>query len=499
VTATQAYHTWVAAGRPYTLAVPIADLKAWAAAHGIGWLGDLGNEAHLQAAFPEDHTPFSATAWPVPLPGYVVCAIDLVNNGWLGPRLLADAKSGAAPWVKYLNYGGHHYDPGNGWVPTPSGDQHLHISIRTTWIDQPVAAYLRLLSGDPVTIYGWDASDYDWSRGPMDLAAARRDGIDFFTHKATESTNVVHGHYGDALNRARAAGIPYLGAYVVPRTPGNGGAGSVAQQVVYFLAYLNAQTPWWRTWPGWFMQVDLEHWPYDQVPPTVGVDMCRTIQAATGKRPLLYAPRWAYGDTIPGGFPLWQSSYVGGSGPYRQLYPGDGSAGWAAYSGQIPAVLQFSSAATIGTQPGCDINAFRGTPTEFARLIGVSVTPPAPTGEPMLVLMTVAGDPSGQVYICDGVSRRPVAGSDLGSLRYLARQGAIGPLWQDGRVWEAGEPDAFGKLIVDPPAAAVWTTADVDRVAAALAEALPAADEPAIARALRSVLKTVTLTPADPA
>ena len=32
-----------------------------------------------------------------------------------------------------------------------------------------------------MTVFGWDASDYDWGRGPMNLAAARTDGIDFFT------------------------------------------------------------------------------------------------------------------------------------------------------------------------------------------------------------------------------------------------------------------------------------------------------------------------------
>jgi hypothetical protein len=69
-----------------------------------------------------------------------------------------------------------------------------------------------------VTVWGWDASDFDWSRGSMDLTAAARDGIQLFTHKATESTGIKHVHYGEALQRARAAGIELLGAYHVVRS-----------------------------------------------------------------------------------------------------------------------------------------------------------------------------------------------------------------------------------------------------------------------------------------
>jgi hypothetical protein len=45
-----------------------------------------------------------------------------------------------------------------------------------------------------MTIFGWDASDFDWPRGPMNLNAAASDGITFFTHKATEGTGTVHAH-----------------------------------------------------------------------------------------------------------------------------------------------------------------------------------------------------------------------------------------------------------------------------------------------------------------
>lgn len=216
-----------------------------------------------------------------------------------------------------------------------------------------------------MTTFGWDASDFDWGRGPMDLAAARSAGIDFFTHKATEGTSVRHVHYGEALTRARAAGVPFLGAYHVVRS-----GPPIAAQVDYHLAYVNEATPWWHDFPGWFFQCDLEKWSYDQVAPAKGVDFCTALAARTGRAVLLYAPKWAYGDTIGGSAPLWASSYVTGSGTFRALYPGDTSSLWSAYSGRTPVVLQYSSSATIGRQPGCDANAYRGSVADFANLIG---------------------------------------------------------------------------------------------------------------------------------
>lgn len=199
----------------------------------------------------------------------------------------------------------------------------------------------------------------------MDYAAAYRDGIRMATHKATEGSTVRHAHYGEAMARARTAGIPYLGAYAVVRTPGNGGAGPVAAQVDHLLAYADGATPWWSSHPGWFWQVDLERWSengtvYDAVAPGYGAQMADLLRSRTGRPVLLYAPRWAYGDTIPGGAPLWASDYGDNPAvPHRQAYPGDASPRWGAYSGRTPLVLQYGSRLTIGGQPGCDANAIR--------------------------------------------------------------------------------------------------------------------------------------------
>jgi hypothetical protein len=221
-----------------------------------------------------------------------------------------------------------------------------------------------------MTVFGWDASDFDWDRGPMDLAAAYRDGIRLFTHKITESTNVVHEHCGTALDRARAAGIPVLGGYMVVRTPGP----SIAAQVAFMLKTLDRYAPWWRTFPAWVFQVDLEKWPYDAVAATYGVQACNELaRQAPGRFHILYASRGQYGSTIPGGDPLWNAAYgTNPVGQYRAVYDatvGDNSARWNPYSNRAPVILQYGSRLKIGTQNTCDANAFRGSLAELLALV----------------------------------------------------------------------------------------------------------------------------------
>lgn len=259
-----------------------------------------------------------------------------------------------------------------------------------------------------MTLFGWDASDFDWGRGPMDLAAARADGITWFTHKATEATSVRHIRLREALERARAAGIEFLGAYHVVRS-----SPSPQAQVGYFLGYLDQQVPWWRTFPGFMLQVDLELWPYDQVSAATGIAFAHALQAGP-KRVITYASRGMYGNSLIGiGTPLWTANY-GKDNPvahYRDAYPGDSGDGWAAYSGQAPVMWQYGSRLTIGSQPGCDGNAFRGSLADLRQLI--TGTPTARVEEsdmPMYLLKT----PTGHQYRGDGLWYAPImTGAEL--------------------------------------------------------------------------------------
>jgi hypothetical protein len=105
----------------------------------------------------------------------------------------------------------------------------------------------------------------------------------------------------------------------------------------------------------------------------------RLVERMPKLRPIVYAPQWTYHDTLRGlNYPLWASRYVAGSGAASALYPGDNSAYWNAYSGQIPEILQFTSSAVIAGQTTCDANAYRGTISELTALIAPGWTDDMP-------------------------------------------------------------------------------------------------------------------------
>src|SRR5262245_12707057 len=245
----------------------------------------------------------------------------------------------------------------------------------------------------------------------MDLAAAKADGITGFSHKATEGTSITHTHTGEALNRARNAGMEFIGAYHVVRSV------STSAQVNYFLSYLDQVAPWWRSFPGFFLQVDLELWPYDQVSAATGISFASQLVAAQPKRVITYASRGQYGNTLNGIVtPLWNAAY--GNDPaihYPGAYPGDGSSNWAPYSGWTPVFWQYGSQLRIGNQPTCDCSAYRGTLDDLRQLIvGRSSSAPSEEDDMRQVLVRYTDAPSRdgttpgylRVFLADGMRQR---------------------------------------------------------------------------------------------
>lgn len=139
--ATQAYWDWINNGRHWQLAKPIADMVTIARRHGIAILGTIGNDEHLEANFPEDHTPFSYTAEPVPANGWV-CACDLANEKGLGEAILRDARAGKLPWLKYINFGNMQYGY---WDRFRNGewnsDEHVHLSCFSDDVNYNLGSY----------------------------------------------------------------------------------------------------------------------------------------------------------------------------------------------------------------------------------------------------------------------------------------------------------------------------------------------------------------------
>lgn len=98
--------------------------------------------------------------------------------------------------------------------------------------------------------------------------------------------------------------------------------------------------------------------------------------ARAAKVPLLYLPRWYWqrmGSPDLSGLPaLWASAYVNGTGHADELYESVTPGKWTPYGGLGVEILQFSDRATVAGYH-IDVNHYRGTRAEFARLIGVSV------------------------------------------------------------------------------------------------------------------------------
>jgi hypothetical protein len=214
-----------------------------------------------------------------------------------------------------------------------------------------------------MTIYGWDMSHYDDSG----IGNAVSQGISFITHKAGgDADDPEIGAWWSGV-KGLAPATAMLGAYWV-LYPGN-----PSGRADTFLARLDATCPGWRDRP-FILQADCEKWGGDAstVPSKAEIQaFCDRLHSKMPKlTPIAYAPKWVYGSGLAGlSYPLWASSYVSGSGGFKSLYPGDGSSKWATYSGITPAILQYSSSATIGGQSTCDANAFRGTLTQLQDLL----------------------------------------------------------------------------------------------------------------------------------
>lgn len=179
------YAQWVAGGSPYRDACPVADLAATLRGHGYT-VWTKGNDEHMRAQPPEDHTPYSATGWPVVSAYPVGHALDIAEPGprsglptlrELGAQIFSDVTAGVrgTEWIKYMNWtpsasGGPVHDA---WQPVhtrslSSDSGHIHISARSDMDRATVAA-----GYDPVARLRGD--DLDAQQNQMLTATTRRE------------------------------------------------------------------------------------------------------------------------------------------------------------------------------------------------------------------------------------------------------------------------------------------------------------------------------------
>jgi GH25 family lysozyme M1 (1,4-beta-N-acetylmuramidase)/energy-converting hydrogenase Eha subunit E len=199
---------------------------------------------------------------------------------------------------------------------------------------------------------------------------AFQQGIAFNTHKAGGDSQSGDPEIGTWWSYVRGYSDILLGAYWVLRPDQDGDMSADADA---FLAKLDDKCPTWRDREAFILQLDCENWngDTDTVPSLAEINEFadRLVSRTSGRYvPVVYAPRWVYPDVAGCRYPIWASSYVGGSGAFMSLYPGDTSSHWNAYGKPI-SILQYSSKAVIGGQSTSDANAFRGTLAELKHLV----------------------------------------------------------------------------------------------------------------------------------
>lgn len=309
-----------------------------------------------------------------------------------------------------------------------------------------------------MTVYGVDLSHFD----APDARAMFGDGISFMTHKAGGDSNDPElGAWWNYVEGYRSPSA-LLGAYWVLYP------GSPVARADQFVARLDSQCPGWRDGP-FILQADCEIWGgnSDTAPSITEINaFCDRLAERLPKlNPIAYAPDWVYGGKVSAlRYPIWASSYVSGSGGYRDLYPGDGARQWDPYGGRGPSILQYSSSTTIGGQSTCDADAFRGTLKQLTQLL-------APGW--------------GTVAMLDNDDKAWLAAQFAAVTAFDAAQADGSATSKIGRlVWGQGIPD--GTLPVGSPRVTAWQTQEAlgQMAETVLAQVSVNADPTAIAAAL---------------
>jgi hypothetical protein len=218
-----------------------------------------------------------------------------------------------------------------------------------------------------MTIFGWDTSHYDGDLTRAILTRAKAEGIEFWTHKLGEGLDNTDPKAAAAFAAGQGVFEVIGGYYFIHHGQ------DMHAQAARCIAVADQVAPWWRDFNGWFWQTDAEtESPYGLPTPSEVKTFADTLAAATGRTVMVYASAGQYGDRLAGlGHPLWNAHYgTNPAGGFKAIYPGDDSAGWHAYSGQTPALLQYGSKATIAGLTTCDANAYRGSLDELLALIG---------------------------------------------------------------------------------------------------------------------------------
>lgn len=254
-----------------------------------------------------------------------------------------------------------------------------------------------------MTIFGLDISHHQGTA--PDLAAARREGIEFVIIKATQGATIADTRFRANLAEARAAGMLVAAYHYVTAED------SIQSQVDNVRRVVSPDVPV-------IPDVEAGSGTIPRVKTLVGL-----LRTAGYSVPLSYIPRWYWqqlgSPDLRGLPPLWSSRYPDTTVDTLANEWADVPASyWIGYGGLAVAVLQFSSSARVAGYAPLDANAYRGTRQQLAQLLsGANVTEDHMRDLILANELDAAGKPTGKIWVGDGMTRRHVA--DQGELSGL--------------------------------------------------------------------------------
>jgi lysozyme len=256
----------------------------------------------------------------------------------------------------------------------------------------------------------------------LDLAAARRDGIEFVFIKATQGSSFVDSEFTHNLGEARAAGLLTAAYHYVTASA------TAAAQAANISRVVPQDVPVIPDVEDGSGNLDLTR------------DIVGRLQRAGYVVPLLYLPRWYWnrlGSPPLGGLPpLWSSRYPDNQvGLLLEEWADVPAHYWDGYGGLPVAVLQFTSSARIAGHQPLDANAFMGTRQQLGTLLGYD----RQEDHPVKNLILAHEHDSDRIWVGDGIWRRHIADpEELGGLQYWIGQKGGDPTihhdWVDLRV-----------------------------------------------------------------
>lgn len=322
----------------------------------------------------------------------VIEASDLVHVGTFvgGHRARCGAPVGQVlDWLDVANPASHaSFDCPACWLDLSGGREPMGGS-RPPAFDRAHLATGYTTVG-PATGFFGDFSNHDFTRGPMDFARMRDDGLAGAWFKSSDGLNFyTDPYFPGAIGQMRAT-MQVRGAYHVLW-----GNRSITGQIDWWFTILDRWCPWWRTDPDFVLMSDDEPFGYNTAPSIAQINTAHDyIKATTGKGSLAYAPPWVYGTALDAlRWPLVSSNY--GANPavhYPIGYPGDTSGRWHPQA----AILQYGSTLIIGNQSTCDTNAHREGVAGIRSLIGGDVSGGnQPTTSELIRILTTKSDDRG--------------------------------------------------------------------------------------------------------